>query len=127
VAKQLGETKKEIIEGLERKMHAALDAALNTIKGGPGFVGTVFFAWARQQMPGVACRDWTGQTDTSPFLEVNKRGVSDGSLRASRSNPGLAARTPAGQAAAQVEPLRREFEEMRAAIRRNALWLLQGP
>ena len=36
-------------------------------------------------------------------------------------------RARAGQAAGQVAPLRREFEDLRGAIRRNALWLLQAP
>lgn len=32
--RQMQESKKEVVEGLERRMHVALDAALETIKGG---------------------------------------------------------------------------------------------
>lgn len=65
-------SKRDITSNLEKKMHAALDAALQT-------------------------------------------------LRAETRQGGGA------KAAAEVGALRTEFEEMRGAIKRNALWLLQAP
>lgn len=65
-------TKREVTSSLEKKMHAALDAALETLR-----------AEAKQA---------------------------------------------AGNAtAAEVGSLKKEFEEMRGAIKRNAMWLLQAP
>lgn len=86
-------TKREVTVGLEKKMHAALDAALVTLRSEAAETAKTAAAAAAERKAAALQQGATGE----------------------------------GGQGAVVGELRREFDDMRAAIKRNAQWLLQAP
>jgi hypothetical protein len=96
-AEAYASTKREVTTGLEKKMHAALDAALVTLK--------------------TEAAETAKKAAAAQAAQLAAAGGGSG---------GAAAGGPA-EVAAAVGDLRRDFEDMRGAIKRNAQWLLQAP
>jgi hypothetical protein len=97
-AEAYASTKREVTTGLEKKMHAALDAALVTLK--------------------TEAAETAKKAAAAQAAQLAAAGGGDAAAAAGGSG--------SAEVAAAVGELRRDFDDMRGAIKRNAQWLLQG-